>query len=410
MVNRLSRIPLVRIYFQSFSGLSREIWLLSLVMLINRSGAMVLPFMSIYLNQALGYSLYDCGIIMACFGLGSVSGSFIGGVLTDKFGFYRVMLFSLLISSVSFLIVVHLKTFILLCIGFFAISFIADTFRPANLTAIEAFSKQGNTTRSLSLVRMAINLGYAIGPFLGGYVAHLLGYDLLFIINAGSVFLAFLVFYSFFKNKKKRSLDKDEVDFRIPDDAIAPWKNMPYLAYLAALTTVIVVFFHLIYTIPVFFKTVFGFNESHIGLLMALSGMTIVVFEMPIIFKTENRFRAEFMVFVGGLLIALGFLSLSLIKVVVLSAVLYILFISFGEIISFPFSNTVALTFSQSHNRGKYMGLYTMAFSVAHVITPILGMSFADRFGFHTMWGYSGILCIVASVGILYIKKRKAQV
>ena len=87
---------------------------------------MVLPFLSIYLNQELGLDLKKCAIIMSCFGAGSVIGAYIGGVLTDKIGFYRVMLFSLFATSLAFLSVMHLLTFQSLCIGIFCISFLAD--------------------------------------------------------------------------------------------------------------------------------------------------------------------------------------------------------------------------------------------------------------------------------------------
>ena len=186
------------IYVKSFEGLSKEIWMLSLVMLINRSGAMVIPFMTIYLNTELNISLKECALIMSCFGLGSVCGSFLGGVLTDKVGFFKVMYLSLLTSSICFVAMKEMKTFWPLCIGIFVLAVIYELFRPANLTAIEAYSKKENLTRSLGLVRLAVNLGYAVGPFMGGYVASKLGYDFLFIFNGIALFTGGTVFFLLF--------------------------------------------------------------------------------------------------------------------------------------------------------------------------------------------------------------------
>ncbi|NBC09283.1 MAG: hypothetical protein GVY26_18990 [Bacteroidetes bacterium] len=79
----------LQLYRDSFSGLSKEVWSLSGVMLINRAGTMVLPFLSVYLTQQLGFSLGQAGWIMSFFGAGSVLGAYLGGQLTDRIGFYE---------------------------------------------------------------------------------------------------------------------------------------------------------------------------------------------------------------------------------------------------------------------------------------------------------------------------------
>ena len=71
-------------YINTFRGLSLEVWWLSLITFINRSGTMVIPFLSLYLNEDLHFSFPDIGWIMSFFGLGSVFGTWIGGKLTDK--------------------------------------------------------------------------------------------------------------------------------------------------------------------------------------------------------------------------------------------------------------------------------------------------------------------------------------
>ena len=82
------------LYKNAYSGLSRSTWLLSLVMLVNRSGTMVLPFMTIYLT-GIGFTLFQAGIVVGLFGAGSICGGYIGGKLTDKIGFYRIQLITL---------------------------------------------------------------------------------------------------------------------------------------------------------------------------------------------------------------------------------------------------------------------------------------------------------------------------
>ena len=110
------------LYKNAFTGLTKNTWLLSIVMLVNRSGTMVIPFMTIYCTQKLHFSLPQAGIVMALFGAGAIVGAYIGGNSTDKFGFYTQQLASLLLGGVMFIVVGFLKTYESLCIGTFILS------------------------------------------------------------------------------------------------------------------------------------------------------------------------------------------------------------------------------------------------------------------------------------------------
>ena len=93
---------LFRNYVNTFKGLSPEVWWLSLITLINRAGTMVIPFLSLYLRESLQFSLSDVGIILSFWGIGSVIGTWLGGKLTDVFGYYKVMFSSLLLTGLLF--------------------------------------------------------------------------------------------------------------------------------------------------------------------------------------------------------------------------------------------------------------------------------------------------------------------
>ena len=75
------------LYKNAYSGLSPATWWLSVVMLINRSGTMVLLFMTLYLTQTMHYSIGRAGIVMAMFGAGAVCGGFLGANLPTSLGF-----------------------------------------------------------------------------------------------------------------------------------------------------------------------------------------------------------------------------------------------------------------------------------------------------------------------------------
>lgn len=77
------------LYKNAYSGLTHRMWLLSLVMLINRSGTMVLAYMTLYC-QYKGFSIEQGGLVVAVYGIGAVAGAMMGGKLSDVFGFYNM--------------------------------------------------------------------------------------------------------------------------------------------------------------------------------------------------------------------------------------------------------------------------------------------------------------------------------
>ncbi|MDZ7614369.1 MAG: MFS transporter [Flavobacteriaceae bacterium] len=93
-----------------------------------------------------------------------------GGILADKTGYYRVMYASLFLSGIVFLVIQFFESFLSVCIGFFALSLVADAFKPALWVSLGAHSKEENRTRAVTLIRLAINLGFSFGPALGGLI------------------------------------------------------------------------------------------------------------------------------------------------------------------------------------------------------------------------------------------------
>ena len=170
-------------YYASFAGLSPVIWLLSLVTLINRAGTMVIPFMTIYLTNQLNFSTVQTGYIMACFGAGSLAGSYLGGKLTDWIGYFQTMFWSLFLGGFMFFLLLFQKEFYAVAIVIFLVSLVIDLFRPALFSAVAIFSPEKDRTRSISLIRLAINLGFGVGPAFGGLIAEVYGFSWLFIVD-----------------------------------------------------------------------------------------------------------------------------------------------------------------------------------------------------------------------------------
>ena len=393
------------LYIDAFRGLSPQIWLLSVVMLINRCGTMVLAFMTLYCIS-LGYSLKEGGIVVGIYGLGSVTGALLGGKLTDKFGFYSIQFLALFCGGILFLVLGQMHDYGLICLFTFILAMVNETFRPANSTAIAHYSKLENRTQSVALVRLAINLGWGVGIALGGFLAAT-NYSLLFWVDgftnivAGIALVILLPKVSLFTQK-----DPGPVQGEVPAIS-SPYKDKPFLFFLLFQLLFAICFFQLFTTIPVFFKEGLKLSEFTIGAVMAINGVLIAVFEMVIVFKLEKRKPYLVLMSYGSVLMALSFFMLMLPTAWgIYIAIIAMLVVTCAEMIAMPFMNSYYLARTTQVNRGRYAGLYTMTWSLAQMAGSVSGTFVAEKLGFVGLWFLVGILSACAAIGYFGLYRK----
>lgn len=388
------------LYVNAYSGLSRSTWLLSLVMLVNRSGTMVLPFMTIYLT-GIGFSLIKAGFVVGLFGAGAVCGAVIGGKLTDKIGFRQIQLTTLAGGGVLFILLGFMKSYPLICVFTFVLSLVNDAFRPANNAAIAQYSKPENRTRSYSLNRLAINLGWAVGGTLGGFIASF-NYHLLFWIDGfTNIFAAFMLYYLL---KPADIVEKEKISVKQLNEKNSPLKDGKFALFLMLVLLYGLCFYQLYSTIPVYYKDVYQMSELQIGILMGLNGLIIVIIEMVLIFYLESKNKTLTFISNGLLLTSLSFLVYVLMPRYTLTALISVFLVTFGEILAMPFMNNYWAGRASSQNRGQYAGYYAMAWSLSQVLGPTSGTWLASHFGFNSLWWIAVYVCLVTGVLFRFLK------
>lgn len=390
-------------YINNFRGFSREIWILTLITFINRAGTMVLPFLSKYLKEDLHFTYGQVGWVMVCFGAGSMIGSWLGGKLSDKIGFYKIMVFSLFTSGLLFFVIQYITTFYGLCMAMFSIMVIADMFRPAMFVSLGAYAKPENRTRALTLVRLAVNLGFAAGPALGGLIIIGIGYQGLFWIDGSSCIISILIFSLLVKEKKKPVVDGSPLDGNIKIKSL--YNDLPFWLFLFSSFTTALIFFQLFTTLPLYHKEAYNLTEFHTGLLMSLNGIMIFFLEMPIVgyFERKNVPKIKIVLW-GALLMGLSFYTL-LININIGILLLSLLFLTFGEMFCFPFSNSFAMGRAPRGQEGRYMALYTMTFSLAHILSAKTGMEIIDKEGYNTNWIFMGTAGLLAVIALIFLQR-----
>ena len=287
----------------------------------------------------------------------------------------------------------------------FALIFVADAYRPAIFVACDAYSKPKNITRSIALIRLAINLGFSIGPLIGGIIIAKINYDSLFWIDGLTCIMASGLLFVVLKPKKLQPGEKKEVAVI---EGVSPYKNALYLLLIAIMVFNGIMFVQYFSVVPLYYEQAHFLSEDLIGLLLFLNGFMIVVFEMPLVGWLERINISKTMAtFWGVVFLALSFIVLNMsdwIGVLVIGMILMTL----GEMIGSPFSNALAISMAPKGRKGSYMGLYSMSFSFSHIFGHNSGMNLVDSYGYDITWHvFFGVLVLVALLTLWLLKLLK---
>lgn len=395
----------INLYKSAYTGLTRRMWLLAIVMFINRSGTMVLAFMTLYITH-IGYSAKQAGFVVACYGTGSLIGSFLGGRISDRFGFYFTQFFALFCGGILFIVLGQMSSYLAICLCTFFLSMVNESFRPANVTAIAHYSTPQNRTQSFSINRLAVNLGWGFGGALGGFLAGI-NYHLLFWVDGCTNILAACLLLLLLP-KVSLAQQKNVLKEKIKSIKVIPAHADKTFMYFIGLQFLFACcFFQLFTTIPLYFKAGLHIPEPQIGLLMAMNGLIIALVEMVLVFKLEGRLPYLRLISMGTIVMAISFfiLNIPLLPGFVI-AVSAMLVITVAEMLAMPFMSSYYIGRSSENNRGQYAAYFTMAWSAAQVLGSTGGTLIAYAAGYNNLWWITGGLCLLTSIGYRYLQAK----
>ncbi|MBM4257004.1 MAG: MFS transporter [Deltaproteobacteria bacterium] len=398
-------------YSQLFTGLPREVWLLSLVTFVQRSGTMVLPFLTLYLTQKQGFSVQEAGVVLSLYGVGSIIGSYIGGWLSDRIGSITAQIVSLLLATVAVVALgaMHSPTAIVVVVLLWSI--VSESMRPANGAALAELSPPHLQVRSFGVRRLSMNLGMSIGPALGGFLVTL-SYRWLFVIEAGVGVLAAGLLWGLLLPVSRRvpsSHQSESSSTEVKAARQSPWQDKIFLTILVLTSLLVIVLFQLFGAYPLTLAEVHHFPSYAIGLVFTLNTLVIVVCQMPVLHVVE-RFDTLRVIGIGAFLLCAGFALLPLGTTPGALAVTVLVW-TCGEMLTTPLLESFVARRSPVENRGQYMGMFSSAFSVAFVLAPVGGTWVYGHYGYLTLWWICGLLGVMLLVAfcLLSIAVRKQQ-
>lgn len=393
-------MDIVKIYRDAFSGLNRDIWLITIVMFVNRLGTLILPFITLYTTQEIGWTKPQAGVAVACFGAGSLAGSYLGGWLTDKIGYYKVFLFSLIGGGLAYYILQFFTSYLTLSIGLFMASTIADLLRPALYTGIRFFTDENTQTRAVSLLRMAFNLGFIIGPAIGGVVIALTSYKWIFILDAFTCWGAAIMTYFVIKDYSHKQFENNKDDIETEDINVSPYKDKPYMLFLFFSLLMLIGFFQILFTVPLYLEEIAQYETDAIGYFFGINGAIVFILEMPLVqYVDKKKIIMKAMIF-GSIMIGVGYLVLIMQSPMLIILALFLALTGIGEIINFPFISTTALKRATNRNSGKMMAMTSVMFSISLIVAPPLGTTILEHYGYTILWIFMAGLCFISAIGL----------
>ncbi|WP_364712272.1 MDR family MFS transporter [Streptomyces ossamyceticus] len=389
---------------ESVSGLPREFWWLWTSTLVNRLGAFVATFMALYLTLDRGYSASYAGLVASLHGLGGVVSSLGAGVMADRLGRRP----TLLIAQSSTAFSVALLGFVQDPVAIAAVAFLVGATSNASRPAVQAMMadivRPEDRVRAFSLNYWAINLGFAVSSMAAGFIAEV-SYLAGFLIEAGMTLVcAIVVFLKLPESRPERTTAEKAAADEVGLGTVL--RDRRFMSVVGLSFLVAVIFQQGAVGLPVAMGEA-GFTPADYGLAIAVNGVLIVALQIPVTRFIEHRDAGRLLV-VSSVLAGYGFGLTAFagsIGVFALTVCVWTL----AEIVNAPTQTSLVVRLSPVHGRGRYQGMYTMSWSVAALVAPVMSGVVIDRWGAEWLWGLCAVVGTVAGTGYWLLMRRMPE-
>ena len=385
------------------------IWIITIESLLAAAGfSITIPFLSLYLFQERDLSMTMVGTIMLIAGLFSAAAHMLGGELSDRFGRRPILIWSLIIRMFMYLgmaMLVGISAPVWAIIVIYVVGqSVGMMARPAASAIVVDLTQKKYLTETYGLLRVGVNLGWAAGPALGGYLATFLPYYWLFVVAALFTAFAFVPVAFLLKETYKKSHEKQDLH-----NLLSIGRDHIFLFFTGVSLLVLLMYGQMMSTLSIFTVDRMGFSTAQYGLLLTTNGLIVVLFQYPIARKLGKFVKSKALV-LGSLLYTLGYLTFGWAGGFTW-AFIAIVIITLGEIIHAPASLAVVGELSPSKYRGRYMGFFGLTQILGIAFGPLLGGILLDVIPESPLllWGIIASLGFIAAIGYYWWGKVIAK-
>lgn len=375
--------------------------------------SIVIPFLGLYLHGERHVPMTVVGSVFFVGALAGSLGQVVGGELTDRWGRKIVLVGSQLFRSVAFVglgIAVMIHAPIAWFFVLTSLSAIAGrAFEPPSGAMIADIAVGPMRAEYYAVLRIGGNLGWAVGPAIGGFLAAL-SYPTLFLIAAGVLFAA----GTFMAFKVEETLPH-RVTRSLTVTPLAPFglhemgkalRHGVFVRYCVISLVLFTVMAQLISTLSVYAVQYAGITKVQLGALYTLNGLMVVFLQLPVV-RALQRYRLTTALVAGSILYAVGYTMMGVgHHFLLLATAMFV--VTAGEIVTTPASMNLVANFSTVELRGRYMGVYGLFNSFGWSTGPLLGGILLDLAAGRSMllWGPIGAVALLAAAGYADLRRR----
>ncbi|RCK77074.1 MAG: putative permease (major facilitator superfamily) [Anaerolineae bacterium] len=377
-----------------------QFWLLFSGMLISAIGAsMIWPFLMIYISERLDSPLTVNASLISLNSAAGLLSSLIAGPIIDRLGRKRVMVISLLTNALGFVFLSHATSLVAFAMLMVLQGASNPLYRVGADAMIADLIPEGKRIDAYSRMRLSNNLGVAIGPAIGGFLASV-SYTLAFYGAAGGLFL-YGLFVALGAKETLPALVEASRQTRLPEDKAlggyqAVLQDRRFIRFTLTLVLPQISAAILWVLLGVYTKTHFGISEKLYGWIPVTNASMVVLFQLAVTAITR-RYPPLLALAIGSLLYGCGVGS-----VAVGSGFwwfwLSMVIVTVGEMILVPTSSTYVANLAPPDRRGRYMSLYSLTWIVASGIGPLAGGLLNDSLGPLAIWIGGGAVGVLAAV------------
>jgi MFS family permease len=386
-------------------GLPAPVRLLVTGSLINKVGTFIVPYLTLVLLREFHLTESEAAALFFAYGAGSIVSILVGGWLTDRLGRRATLMLSLFgsgVLAVAMGFAGSSRVFVPLLVVF---GFVADLYRPAASSIIGDLLPSTHRVTGFAALRMAVNLGFAVGMALGGLIADW-HWRLLFFGDGLTTLLYGLVVYLFIPETRPGWTAADgeaEAPRGGPAAADGPWKDGVYLQVVSVAFVFSLIFFTHISVMPLTITVSAGYPAFVYGVLVGLNGLVIAVFEISLVQKLRRFRRLR----VAALGITLAGTGLGLTGVFLHWAWLLVAVLVWtaGEILTTPQQMAFVADWAPAGGRGRYLSLYQATWSLAFALNPVLFLPLHARLGERAFWPIMILLALPAAAVLLHLDR-----
>jgi DHA1 family tetracycline resistance protein-like MFS transporter len=280
---------------------SRPLLIIFLTILVNLIGfGIIIPLLPFYATT-FGASPLTVGLLFASFSLAQLFASPVLGAWSDKWGRRPILIFSLVGTVVSFVMLALAHSLAML----FAAR-IVDGLSGGNITTARAYigdiATDENRAKSFGILGAAFGLGFIIGPALGGLFAHISYTAPIWAAAAITVVATFLAWFWL-----------PETVHRVNAVSGSAWKALRELSGRPNLRRLLTIDFLYWSSFGVYQTTFalfgahrFGFDATHTGYLLAAFGFLGVIVQAVLVGPIVKRLGEKQTLIAGLLFAAIG--------------------------------------------------------------------------------------------------------